>query len=314
MVIPYRERGRVIPNERGIAALKEWVESAPDVGQKGARALHVKSLHTRRGIGAKTLGFFWLDVPFRAAGAAVRAGYQPHLTCPICLALAEHDLSPRGKPRHGPWASPASAATLPGPSNIDSAPAHASLASEVARAGDDSERDREADMGLARRITYQLGKEVITPAGNPVKVLDHQSSATWTTPDGGTVEPADGQRFASIRISYRVGPDPDDRGLIADAFKLELKGGKLVAPLEEFYAEGELQGRYSEEVPPGTVVEGMVYFEIAEDATPLFACFECSRAGEDEESLSVDAGEDADVEGDEYLLLLRWRLTSSGDR
>ena len=97
MVIPLPERGRVLPNDEGMAALKAWVESAPDMGQKAARALHIKSLHTKRGIGAKTLSFFWLDIPFRAAGAAVRAGYNPSLTCPLCVALAESGLTPRGK-------------------------------------------------------------------------------------------------------------------------------------------------------------------------------------------------------------------------
>jgi hypothetical protein len=113
MVIPYRERGKVIPNEAGMAALKQWVESAPDIGQKGARALHIKSLHTPRGMAAKTLGFFWLDVPFRAAGAAVRAGFQPNHTCPLCVALAEDGLTPRGSVRRAPVSSPARSAIVP---------------------------------------------------------------------------------------------------------------------------------------------------------------------------------------------------------
>jgi hypothetical protein len=97
MVIPMPERGRILPNDEGMAALKAWVESAPDMGQKAARALHIKSLHTKRGIGAKTLSFFWLDIPFRAAGAAVRAGYNPSQTCPLCVTLAQSGLTPRGK-------------------------------------------------------------------------------------------------------------------------------------------------------------------------------------------------------------------------
>jgi hypothetical protein len=67
MVIPYRERGRVLPNEAGLAALKQWVESAPNVGEKAARALHVKSLHTKRGLGAKTLGFFLARCPLQGS-------------------------------------------------------------------------------------------------------------------------------------------------------------------------------------------------------------------------------------------------------
>lgn len=101
MVLPYNERPRMIPTEAGMAALKAWVQASPNVGEKSARALHIKSLHTKRGVGAKTLGFFWLDIPFRGAGAAVRSGYQPHLTCPICVDLAQQGRSSRGKPIGG---------------------------------------------------------------------------------------------------------------------------------------------------------------------------------------------------------------------
>ncbi len=115
-IIPVPQRGRVIPNEKGIAALKEWVEAAPDLGQKGARALHVKSLHTPRGIGAKTMSFFWLDIPFRAAGAAVRGGYQPGLTCPLCVSLDQAGLTPRGQVKaQQPVSSPSVPQPLPPP-------------------------------------------------------------------------------------------------------------------------------------------------------------------------------------------------------
>ena len=81
---------------------------------KGARALHIKSLHTRRGAGAKLLGFIWLDVPFRTVGAAVRAGYQPGKTCPFCIALAEQGCSPRGHPiRPAPSVTSAPSARIP---------------------------------------------------------------------------------------------------------------------------------------------------------------------------------------------------------
>ena len=95
-VIFYHERGRIVPNEAGLQALRNWAHDATTGGEHAARALHIKSLHTRRGLGAKALGFFWLDVPFRAAGAAVRAGYQPGQTCPLCLALTAEGRGPRG--------------------------------------------------------------------------------------------------------------------------------------------------------------------------------------------------------------------------
>jgi hypothetical protein len=90
------QRARTIPNEAGQAMLREWVDSSSNAGDHGARVLHIKSIHTARGFGAKLLGFFWLDVPFRAAGAAVRAAYQPGATCPLCEALAGDGLTPRG--------------------------------------------------------------------------------------------------------------------------------------------------------------------------------------------------------------------------
>lgn len=79
-----RERPRLIPDEAGLQVLKAWVEDAPNIGDKGARILHVNTVHTARGAGAKVLSFMWLDIPFRAAGAAVRAGLQPGRTCPMC--------------------------------------------------------------------------------------------------------------------------------------------------------------------------------------------------------------------------------------
>ena len=91
------ERARTIPTEAGKALLREWVESSANVGEHGSRVLHIKSLHTKRGFGAKLAGFFWLDVPFRAAGGAVRAAYQPGASCPLCASLAEEGFNARGK-------------------------------------------------------------------------------------------------------------------------------------------------------------------------------------------------------------------------
>jgi hypothetical protein len=96
MLIPVPQRARVIPNDEVMEVLHAWAHSADTTGERGARMLHIKSLHTPRGIGAKALGLFWLDVPFRTAGAAVRAGYRPGETCPLCLALAAEGRGPRG--------------------------------------------------------------------------------------------------------------------------------------------------------------------------------------------------------------------------
>ena len=58
--------------------LRAWVESSGNVGEHAARVLHIKSLHTKRGIGARLLGFFWLDVPFRAAPGQSHVAVRSH--------------------------------------------------------------------------------------------------------------------------------------------------------------------------------------------------------------------------------------------
>jgi hypothetical protein len=85
VVIRHHERSRLIPTDAGTQLLQAWVQESANAADKSARVLHVKSVHTARGFGAKALSFVWLDIPFRAVGGAVRAAYQAGRTCPaVC--------------------------------------------------------------------------------------------------------------------------------------------------------------------------------------------------------------------------------------
>jgi hypothetical protein len=265
-IIFYRERGRVLPSEAGITALKEWVESAPNAGEKGARALHVKSLHTARGVGAKTLSFLWLDVPFRAAGAAVRTGYQPGKTCPLCISLAAQGLSPRGKP----LAVPAR------PSAIQLAEITPTVPEGGAGRGA-LESNHGDDMTEVRRITYELGKTVETTEDNMVTVLEAAGGVKWQSKDGGHVEPADGFEFVRVRASYLTTAGIDDVARVADSFMVQTESGGVYASLEESYSdEEELQSQAGSPLAEGESVEGILYFEVPVGNRVSHVIFDCS--------------------------------------
>src|SRR5207247_1650584 len=147
-ILFHPQRGRVIPTEKGKAILRAWVESSANPAEHGARVLHIKSLHTPRGIGAKLLGFFWLDVPFRAAGAAVRAGFRPGATCPLCETLASEGQTPRGKASRG--FTPEMAAE---------APVLRELAERTKAAQGDPDKLREIWTELSPRLSPQTRRE-----------------------------------------------------------------------------------------------------------------------------------------------------------
>jgi hypothetical protein len=144
------------------------------------------------------------------------------------------------------------------------------------------EASDETTMTDPRRITYEIGKEVVTPSGSRVQVLVVEDAIDWTTPDGGAVEPAPGNRFSRIRVTFENRGPRDDIGLLADAFSIELSDGVEVLSLEEAYGPDELQGRYKEYVEEGQRIAGWIYYERPDTpATVKYALFD---AGEDEET------------------------------
>ena len=139
----------------------------------------------------------------------------------------------------------------------------------------------ETAMTGPRRITYEIGKEVVTPSGSRVQVLAVEDAIDWTTPDGGAVEPEPGNRFSRIRVIFENHGPRDDIGLLADAFSIELSDGIEVMSLEETYGPDELQGRYKEYVEEGQRIQGWIYYERPDTpATVGYALFD---AGEDDE-------------------------------
>jgi hypothetical protein len=141
-------------------------------------------------------------------------------------------------------------------------------------AGHSAETQEEGAAAEARRITYEIGREVLTPSGSTVQVIAAQDRIDWTTPDGGKIEPATGTRFCRVRVSLLNGRARDDIGLVADAFSLELADGSRVEPLDETYSPDELQGRYREYVEAGQRLEGWIYYELATAGAPTYALFD----------------------------------------
>jgi hypothetical protein len=133
-----------------------------------------------------------------------------------------------------------------------------------------------------RRITYKIGSEVETPAGNLVKVIDLEDDVEWISTDGGRVEPTSESKFVRLRIGYtNLGP-PQSAAVIVDAFWLALDGGSEVSAIAETYSDDEFEAR-SEPIGEGEHSEALVYFETPKGARASHALFDTSH--EDEEIL-----------------------------
>jgi len=167
----------------------------------------------------------------------------------------------------------------PEESNGDSS----TLTGVVATPGSTMEALDERATTEARRITYQIGHEVMTPSGSLVQVLAVEDGIEWMTPDGGTVEPATGNRFCRMRVVFHNRGSRDDIGLIADEFSIELSDGTELLTLEEAYGPDELQGRYKEYVEQGQRIEGWIYYE--RQSSPAIAKYALFDAGDTEETI-----------------------------
>jgi hypothetical protein len=131
-----------------------------------------------------------------------------------------------------------------------------------------------------RRISYNLGTEVETPEGNLVAVLGCDDDVQWLTPDGGTVEPAEGAKFCRLRVMHQGASEGRDVGSIADAFGLEVEDGSVFEALGERHADDEVRSMYGDGIEEGQRIEGFVYFELGEGHQPSYGVFACEDKNE----------------------------------